>query len=66
MKYLLSLCLLFFLNGIQQKSYAQVSIRDSLALVALYDSTDGANWTDKTNWLTGTSFHLVWDNCCRQ
>ncbi|MCK4981114.1 MAG: DUF1565 domain-containing protein, partial [Candidatus Delongbacteria bacterium] len=26
---------------------------DSLALVALYDSTDGANWTDNTNWLTG-------------
>jgi len=42
MKYLLSLCLLFVLNGIQQKSYAQVSQQDSLALVALYDSTDGA------------------------
>ncbi|MFC1547284.1 immunoglobulin domain-containing protein, partial [Candidatus Neomarinimicrobiota bacterium] len=27
--------------------------KDSLALVALYDSTDGANWTDKTNWKTG-------------
>ncbi|UCG28606.1 MAG: immunoglobulin domain-containing protein, partial [Bacteroidales bacterium] len=27
--------------------------QDSLALVALYNSTDGANWTDKTNWLTG-------------
>jgi len=27
--------------------------KDSLVLVALYDSTDGANWTDKTNWLTG-------------
>src|SRR5688572_8565794 len=26
---------------------------DSLALVALYNSTDGNNWTDKTNWLTG-------------
>ncbi|NQU80596.1 MAG: immunoglobulin domain-containing protein, partial [Bacteroidetes bacterium] len=26
---------------------------DSLALVALYDSTDGANWTNNTNWLTG-------------
>ncbi|MFC1553150.1 putative Ig domain-containing protein [candidate division KSB1 bacterium] len=28
---------------------------DSLALVALYNSTDGANWTDKTNWLAGNS-----------
>jgi len=27
--------------------------QDSLALVALYNSTDGANWTDNTNWLTG-------------
>lgn len=26
---------------------------DSLALVALYESTDGANWTNNTNWLTG-------------
>lgn len=25
---------------------------DSLALVALYNSTDGANWTNNTNWLT--------------
>ena len=27
--------------------------QDSLALVALYNSTDGANWTNNTNWLTG-------------
>ncbi len=26
---------------------------DSLALVALYESSDGANWTDRSNWLTG-------------
>lgn len=26
---------------------------DSLALVALYNATDGPNWTNKTNWLTG-------------
>ncbi|MEO0333171.1 MAG: hypothetical protein AAF223_16050, partial [Bacteroidota bacterium] len=26
---------------------------DSLALVALYNATDGANWTDNTNWLSG-------------
>ena len=25
---------------------------DSLALLALYNSTDGANWKKKTNWLT--------------
>ena len=27
--------------------------QDSLSLVALYESTDGANWTNNTNWLTG-------------
>ena len=32
---------------------AQVPEQDSLALVALYDSTDGTNWTDNTNWLSG-------------
>ena len=26
---------------------------DSLALVALYESTNGVNWTNNTNWLTG-------------
>ncbi|MFC1543114.1 leucine-rich repeat domain-containing protein [Candidatus Neomarinimicrobiota bacterium] len=31
------------------------SEQDSLALVALYDSTDGANWTDNTNWLTSAT-----------
>src|SRR6266487_2931093 len=29
-----------------------VNVQDSLALVNLYDSTDGANWTNNTNWLT--------------
>ena len=33
--------------------FAQVNKQDSLALVALYDSTDGANWTDNSNWLSG-------------
>ena len=26
-----------------------------LALVALYNATDGDNWTDNTNWLTDTT-----------
>ena len=29
-----------------------VNEQDSLALVALYNATDGANWTDNTGWLT--------------
>jgi DNA-binding beta-propeller fold protein YncE/Leucine-rich repeat (LRR) protein len=32
---------------------APVLTADSLALVALYNSTIGANWTNKNNWLTG-------------
>jgi len=33
--------------------FSQVQEQDSLALAALYDSTDGANWNNNTNWLTG-------------
>ena len=35
-----------------QKVKAQVNIQDSLALVDLYSSTGGTNWTNHTNWLT--------------
>ncbi|HYG03930.1 MAG TPA: T9SS type A sorting domain-containing protein [Chryseosolibacter sp.] len=37
---------------------------DSLALVALYNSTIGTNWTNKTNWLTGplNTWHGVTTN----
>ena len=31
---------------------AQVNTKDSLALVDFYNSTNGANWTNRTNWLT--------------
>lgn len=45
------LCIVFFMmNGF--RATAQVLTQDSLALVALYNSTDGANWLQKTNWLT--------------
>ncbi len=50
----LSLFFLFSIVILNPKSNAQaVNETDSLALVALYNSTDGANWTDNTNWLTG-------------
>jgi len=67
----------FLLNGINQTLPAQVLEQDSLALVALYDSTDGTNWTNNTNWLSGPvstwhgitlfenrvkSIHLIWNN----
>ncbi len=41
-------------QGIGQAVTAAVSAwPDSLALVALYNATDGAKWTDNTNWLSG-------------
>jgi len=48
----LSILLLFCLV---QKSDAQVLEQDSLALVAIYKSTNGDEWTDNTNWLSDSS-----------
>jgi hypothetical protein len=48
-------------------SYADAQIpqveRD--ALIALYNSTDGANWSDNTNWLGAVGTECTWDgvNC---
>ena len=39
--------------------------QDSLALVALYNSTDGPNWTDNSNWLSGTVDSWYGVNLCR-
>ena len=50
---LLTVGLLIHIIGMNQSLSAQVMEQDSLALVALYNHTDGANWTDHTNWLTG-------------
>jgi hypothetical protein len=54
-KSIISLALfLFFLVIVNYKPLsAQVLEQDSLALVALYDSTDGTNWTNNENWLNG-------------
>jgi len=51
----LSFLTLFFLFAINQHvSYAQsiIPASERAALVALYNATDGANWTNKTNWLS--------------
>ncbi len=37
---------------------AQILQQDSLALVALYDSTNGASWTNNTNWLTANALTI--------
>lgn len=35
---------------------------DSLALVSIYNSLDGPNWTDNTNWLTPDSSITTWSH----
>lgn len=45
-------CLLAVFASIQHNVHAQSRLQDSLALVDLYNSTNGANWRNHTNWLT--------------
>jgi Leucine-rich repeat (LRR) protein len=40
------------LCGLAQAALAQSRLQDSLALVDLYNATNGANWRDRTNWLS--------------
>jgi len=40
-------------NTTSQMTTTAVNEQDSLALVALYNSTNGGAWTNKTKWLTG-------------
>ncbi len=37
---------------LQLSAFAQVSPDDSLALVSLYEETNGTNWANDNNWLT--------------
>lgn len=47
------LCLLLWAGSlISSTAKAQVNTNDSLALVDLYNSTGGPNWSGKDNWLT--------------
>ena len=39
--------------ALRAPGFTQVVEEDSLALVALYNSTDGPNWTNHDNWLSG-------------
>jgi Leucine-rich repeat (LRR) protein len=48
---ILLLCFSLFCQ-ISTKLNAQVQTQDSLALVTLYDSTNGATWSNSTNWLS--------------
>src|SRR6476620_5519111 len=45
-------CFVFAICANIHTANAQVTVQDSLALVDLYNSTDGSHWTNHTNWLT--------------
>ncbi|MCB0751422.1 MAG: hypothetical protein KDC52_08115, partial [Ignavibacteriae bacterium] len=49
--YIVLILLLVILSS--KHTFAQVAAQDSLALVALHNSTGGPNWTNNTNWLNG-------------
>jgi len=49
----LSLAFLLVFLFPTHRAIAQASTQDSLALVDLYNNTNGPNWVNHTNWLTG-------------
>jgi gliding motility-associated-like protein len=52
---LYKLAILIGIIAISKPTEAQVSTRDSVALVSLYNSTGGAQWNTSTNWLTANN-----------
>src|SRR4051812_33703867 len=48
-------CFVFALCANINTANAQVNKQDSLALVDLYNSTNGSNWLNHGNWLTSNS-----------
>src|SRR5438045_1690605 len=58
MKTQFTFCLLFaFCLGAATETKAQVNVNDSFALVDLYNSTNGSEWTHHDNWLTSPVGH---------
>src|SRR6476620_7004910 len=47
-------CFLFYVCFCANTVNAQVNVQDSLALVDLYNSTDGPHWSNNTNWLSNS------------
>lgn len=50
--------LLLFTN---LRSYTQVNLQDSMALVGLYNATGGSSWTNHTNWLVTNKPVSEWE-----
>ncbi len=57
MKPILTAIITGFLLFSTTKNFAQVNVQDSLALVDLYDSTNGPNWVNNNNWLTSAPLY---------
>lgn len=51
-KRLLTTLILFVTFLSSTKVFSQINAQDSLALIDLYESTDGQHWNNHTNWLT--------------
>tara|TARA_B110000238_G_scaffold17066_1_gene16712 strand:- start:60 stop:254 length:195 start_codon:yes stop_codon:yes gene_type:complete len=52
-KRLIHTVLFLLFTSLVGMAYSQVPQIERDALVALYNSTDGANWTENTGWLGG-------------
>ena len=59
-KPLIHTALFLLLISLAGASYAQVPQIERDALVALYNSTDGANWTDNTGWMGEVGTECSW------
>ena len=59
-KPLIQKALFLLLISLAGVSYAQIPQIEREALVALYNSTDGANWTDNTGWLGEAGTECSW------
>jgi len=45
---------------LQSDAHAAIPAQERSALIDLYNSTNGANWTDKTNWLGAPGTECTW------
>ena len=59
-KTLVQSALFLLLISLAGASYAQIPQIERDALVALYNSTDGANWTDNTGWMGAAGTECLW------
>ena len=59
-KSITQLGLFLLLTSLAGVSYSQIPQIERDALVALYNSTDGANWTDNTGWLGEAGTECDW------